>query len=91
MFSFNVVPCLPSALKPLRELAFNLGWTWYPDAPDLFRRLDQDAWKASRNNPVRMLGLVSQARLESAAADDGFQAHLERVTSAFQRYIPQEP
>jgi starch phosphorylase len=51
MFSVNVVPCLPPALKPLRELAFNLWWTWHPDALDLFRRLDQDAWKASRNNP----------------------------------------
>jgi len=87
MFSVNVVPALPPALHALRALAYNLWWTWNPEAVELFRRLDHDAWDASGNNPVRMLGLVSQAQLEGAAADDGFLAHLERVSQSLQRYM----
>jgi starch phosphorylase len=42
--TFSVVPSLPPRLAPLRELAYNLWWTWNLDAIDLFRRLDRDLW-----------------------------------------------
>ena len=87
MFSFNVAPSLPKALLGLRELAYNLWWTWNPEARELFRQLDRAAWEASRSNPVRMLGLVDQARLDSAAGDDGFVAHLQRISADLARYM----
>nr|MBC7245122.1 alpha-glucan family phosphorylase [Chloroflexota bacterium] len=87
MFLFNVVPSLPPALKALKELAYNLWWTWNPEAIELFRRLDREGWEASGHNPVRMLGMIDQDRLNSAASDDGFLAHLERVSSDFQHYL----
>ena len=86
MFSINVVPSLPPALAALKELAYNLWWAWNPEAIELFRRLDREAWEESSHNPERMLGMVDQARLESAARDDGFLAYLERVSLDFQRY-----
>ncbi|MBC7261863.1 MAG: alpha-glucan family phosphorylase, partial [Chloroflexi bacterium] len=87
MFLIHVVPSLPPSLKALKELAYNLWWTWNPEAIELFRRLDREAWEASDHNPVRMLGMIEQDRLTSAACDDGFLAHLERVYSDFQRYM----
>jgi len=87
MFSINVVPSLPERLDPLSELAHNLWWTWNPEAIDLFRRLGQDAWEESGHNPVRMLGLVDQTALDSAANDDAFLAHLARVHDEFGRYM----
>jgi starch phosphorylase len=87
IFSINVVPSLPPALAALRELAYNLHWAWNPEAIQLFRRLDRDAWEASGHNPARMLGMVDQVRLENAAGDDAFLAHLERVGGDFERYM----
>jgi len=87
MFSINVVPSLPPALVALKELAYNLWWAWNPEAIELFRRLDREAWEESGHNPVCMLGMVDQAQLESAARDDGFLAYLERVSHDFQHYI----
>ncbi|MGB9880056.1 MAG: alpha-glucan family phosphorylase, partial [Anaerolineae bacterium] len=87
MFLIHVVPSLPPSLKALKELAYNLWWTWNPEAIELFRRLDREAWEASDHNPVRMLGVIEQDRLTSAACDDGFLVHLERVYSDFQRYM----
>jgi len=87
MFSINVVPSLPSALAVLRDLAYNLWWTWNPDAIELFRRLDHEGWEKSGHNPVRMLGMIDQHRLDNAAQDDGFLAHLERVRLDFERYM----
>jgi glycogen phosphorylase len=84
---FNVVPRLPESLERLRELAYNLRWSWDHDTIALFRRLDSDLWEKSGHNPVRMLGIIDQNRLEEAAADDSFLAHLERVAGEFKVYM----
>ncbi len=87
MFSINVVPSLPPNLRALHELAYNLWWTWNPEAIELFRRLDREAWEESGHDPVRMLGIVDQTRLEAASADDAFLAHVDRVHGEFQTYM----
>ena len=85
--TFTVVPSLPPRLSPLRELAYNLWWSWNLDVIDLFRRLDRDLWEETGHNPVLMLGKITQNRLEGAAADDGFMAHMMRVYQALNRYM----
>ncbi|GAF96213.1 unnamed protein product, partial [marine sediment metagenome] len=72
---------------PLKELAYNLWISWNFEAIRLFIRLDYDAWLASRQNPAKTLGLVTQERLEEAAADDSYLAALERVYSRFRSYL----
>lgn len=85
--SFVIVPSLPEVLEPLRQLAYNLWWTWNPPATDLFRRLDVDLWRRTGHNPVALLWQVSQARLEQAARDDGYVAQLCRVMDSFYVYL----
>jgi len=84
---FTVIPKLPVALSRLRELAYNVWWTWDRDALELFQRLDRDLWEESEHNPVRMLGMVSQELLESRAVDDGYLAHYDRVCERLDRYL----
>jgi len=67
--TFNVVPSLPGALEKLRDLAYNLRWSWNHETIALFRRLDSDLWEKTFHNPVLMLGMIDQARLEAAAID----------------------
>ncbi len=76
---FNVVPSLPENLEPLREIAYNLHWSWNQDAQELFRRLDRDLWENTHHNPVLMLGKISQDLLREASEDDGFISHMNRV------------
>ncbi len=83
----NVVPDLPESLKRLQELAYNLRWAWNHDTIDLFRRLDRDLWEDTGHNPVWMLGLVSQERLQEASKDPAFMAHLHQVCHAFDDYM----
>ena len=77
--TFNVAPNVPDALKPLQELAFDLSWTWNPEAERLFRRVDGELWEEVNGNPVALLGRVSQDTLQRLAADPSFLRHLERV------------
>jgi glycogen phosphorylase len=83
---YTVNPQIPKALKPLEELAHNLWLSWNHDALSLFTRLDFDAWTQSRQNPVRMLGLVPQERFEKLTTDDSYLAALNAVVEKFRRY-----
>ncbi len=88
--TFTVIPRLPPQLSRLRDLAHNLRWAWDHATIELFRRLDSDLWEATGHNPVRMLGTIDQARLEAAAVDDGFLAHLEGICRHFDEYMTAE-
>jgi starch phosphorylase len=88
--TFSVVPSLPPVLEPLRRIAYNLWWSWNHEAIELFRRLDSDLWEACGHNPVRLLGSVEQIRLETAARNDSFVAHMERVARELGAYLASE-
>lgn len=88
--SFTVVPSLPSELECLRDLAYNLRWSWDHETIHLFRRLDRSLWEETNHNPVLMLGTVRQAYLRAAAADRGFLAHMERAYERLRRYLDQQ-
>src|SRR5688572_8882861 len=83
----RVVPNLPPSLERLRELAYNLRWSWDHETIAVFRRLDRALWDSTGHNPVLMLGQISQSQLSAAASDEAFMAHLDRVCEAFDRYM----
>lgn len=84
---FTVLPRLPEKLSRLSELAHNLWWCWNPDAIFLFRRINENLFAALNHNPVKLLGVETQDRLNELADDHGFIAHLDRVWDAFQSYL----
>jgi starch phosphorylase len=85
--TYNVTPILPATLEPLREMSFNLWWTWEPAARRLFRELDPELWGRTNHNPVRMLQLSRQSRLEELAQDKNFLRELKQVFHDFERYL----
>ena len=52
----SVTPNLPPRLEHLRDLAYNLRWSWHADTIALFRRLSPHLWTSTGHNPVLMLG-----------------------------------
>lgn len=89
--SFEVVPSLPKPLQPLLRIANNLWWSWHPEAVDLFVRLDRDLWTECYHNPVKMLGLVSQERLDEAANDAGYMTSLNQAVESLERHLNRTP
>src|SRR3972149_5538037 len=83
----NVVPNLPKPLERLQELPHNLRWAWDHETIALFRRLDGDLWQQTSRNPVWMLGLIRQERLDAVINDPAFIAHRDRVCKAFDDYM----
>jgi starch phosphorylase len=85
--TFTVLPSLPEKLQGLHRLAYNLWWSWNPEAIALFRRVDAELFESLDNSPVRLLGATQQRRWNELADDDGFLAHLERVLSSLDHYL----
>ena len=85
--TYYVIPYLPGNLEYLREISYNLYWSWDSDSRALFRRLDRELWEETNHNPVKMLGNISQDRLEEVSHDDGFIAHQNRVYKKLQDYL----
>jgi starch phosphorylase len=72
---------LPPRLSRLRELAYDLWWTWNPGR-EVFRRLDYSLWRQTAHNAVMMLNRISPEALERAATDPGFLAVYDAAMAA---------
>ena len=60
---------VPPRISRLRELAFNIWWSWHPEAQELFRQIDPELWEQDYHNPVDFLRDVRERRLVAAAED----------------------
>jgi len=87
IFKYNILAKLPGRLMPLEKLANNLWFSWHHDIVNLFRRIDGELWESSKENPVYMLGAISQERLEELAEDAGFLADMDRLYEELERYL----
>jgi starch phosphorylase len=78
---------LPERIKNLQDLAENLIWVWRPPARKLFKILDHPAWVSTGHNPVRMLQVIPQERLEKAAKDPAFLKKYDTVIHDYQQLL----
>src|SRR2546429_5274352 len=83
----TVFPTMPSRISRLYELAYNLWWSWHPEALALYRKLDPDLWEHVGHNPVRFLSEVEPRYLEKAAADLEYLLHYDSILQEFDRYM----
>jgi len=82
---------IPELFSRVRDIAYNLWWTWSPDAHRLFSRLSLAAWRQYRN-PIDVLIDVGAERWRTLQADDEFARLYHTVIEQFDRYIaPKKP
>jgi starch phosphorylase len=86
ILTHTVTPRLEGELAALEPIARNLWLSWNFEAVSLFIRIDPEAWIASGQNPVKMLGMVNQDRFDQLAQDDSFLASLAEVTQRLAKY-----
>jgi starch phosphorylase len=77
----------PERIARLRDLAYNLWWSWHPEARALFRRIDPELWELVYHSPIRFLREVRQRRLIEAASDKDYLAHYDAVLADFDAYM----
>jgi starch phosphorylase len=80
---------VPPRLARLKDLAYNLWWSWHPEARALFKEVDRSLWATTNHNPVFLLQ-QAQNRLEVLAKDEGFLGRYDALMEIFDRYLKAE-
>ncbi len=86
----SVYPSLPERIGRLEELAYNLWWSWTPEAQALWDQMDPFLWNEVYHNPVKFLRLVSQEKLNQAAEDTRYLHQYDSVLAEFDQYMSGE-
>lgn len=86
----NVISALPDKFKRLNDIAYNLWWSWNPEAIDIYREIDLELWEKLGKNPVRFLQEVSQKKLQVKLEDQDFMNRLNNVVAAFDSYMSEK-
>jgi len=60
---------LPERIDRLKDLSYDLWWSWTPVARNVFRNLDYPLWRQTAHNPVKMLQLISPESLARKLQD----------------------
>jgi starch phosphorylase len=83
----TVFPVMPARINRLYELAYNLWWSWHPEARALYSVLDPDLWEEIGHNPVHFLSRVEPRYLEQAAEKTAYLQKYDSVISDFDHYM----
>ena len=78
---------LPEKISALTTLAYNLWWTWRPDAQRLFSWIDPQLWEETYHNPVRFLRSVRRTRLNAVIHDRYYMQYFDTVIESFNSYM----
>ncbi len=89
--SFTVLPETPEELNPLKEIAYNMWYSWNWEAVKLFIALDSECWEKSYQSPINMLCMLPLRKMEEAARNKKFISHMNRVYQKFQEYLNEKP
>lgn len=81
---------LPRRINRLGELAYNLWWSWNPDAQLLYTLIDKQLWNLLSHNPVAFLRQVERPRLNAVTNDRYFLDLYDRVMRSFDAYMKSE-
>ena len=77
---------VPQRVARLKDLVYNLWWSWHPEARALFKEIDRNLWRTTYHNPVLLLQR-SLPRLDALARDEGFLSRYDSVIRAFDEYL----
>jgi starch phosphorylase len=78
---------IPERISRIWDLAYNVWWSWQPEARELFQQLDYPVWRTSGHNPVKLIYETSKDNLEGSAEDPDFLMLYDRVIGDFDQAL----
>ncbi len=78
---------IDEVINSLYELAYNLWWSYNPQAQEIFEMLSPMLWKLTNHNAVQTLKSISKFELKARLSNPDFLSKVENVLSEFKQYI----
>ena len=82
-----IASSLPKRIERLNDLAYNLWWSWNPEAINVFSKIHPVLWDSVSHNPVAFLQQVSRTLLNRVANDKQYLDLYDRVVNNFDSYM----
>ena len=82
-----ITATLPDELSRLKDISYNLWWSWNPDAIDLYRDIDLLLWEKVNKNPVRFLQEVSSKKVNEKLGDEDYMLRYKQVVNKYDSYM----
>ncbi len=73
-------------LLMLKEVAYNLHWSWDKEAVELFNDINPDFWNWSGHNPVKVLNEINESYLEFIIEKKNLGSKIINIYSNFKDY-----
>jgi starch phosphorylase len=73
--------------RQLRDLAFNLWWSWNPAAIKLFRDLEPEVFRGSKHNALKVVNDLGPERIAQLSRDAVLRARVDRAHREFRAYM----
>lgn len=74
-------------IKDLRDLSYNLWWSWNPAAQQIFHELSPFFWEHSCHNPVEVMHWVSGQELRGRLRSPEFFERVKDVCTQYRTYM----
>ncbi len=87
----TIFPIMPTRINRLYELAYNLWWSWHPEARALYSSLHPELWEQVGHNPVRFLSEIQPHLLALAAENSSYLEQYDSVIGDFDHYMHPRP
>src|SRR5439155_748850 len=80
-----------SVVEELNQFAYDLLWTWQPRIEALFRALDPQLWKSTRENPVLLLAQLGEEGVRRASEREEVKRAFDDARTAYHEYYERKP
>ena len=78
-------------VEELNQFAYDLLWTWQPRIEALFRALDPQLWKSTRENPVLLLAHLGEEGVRRASESEEVKRAFDDARTAYHEYYERKP
>lgn len=76
--------------RDLRDLAYNLWWSWHPAAQQIFHELSPFFWEHSNHSAVEVINWISGEELKERLKDPVFFGKVSAVVKKFRDHLSQK-
>ncbi len=77
-------------VNQLRELSYNLYWSYNNDFFEIFEEINKDIWKWSQKNPVKFLASINNEYLLDVIEKKNLREKIYNIYRDFRKYLNEE-
>jgi len=77
-------------LNQLKEISYNLYWTWNNDVYEIFREINDEYWRWTERNPVKFLETIDENYLYEMIEKKNLKEKIRNSYIQYKKYLKEK-